>query len=156
MIGMQPKLFGMTVGMASRRVIVSQWPTSRRLLETHSICWRPLYLDRNHFLILPWNHGHLHIVLNGDDGRNWTPTSLLDLTRQSLRDWRSEHQKSFFWSNKWNMIARTGARSFLFLSILQFGSVLLVPRGRTNGNSLSLPFSTRTGLLPVKHSEWLS
>ena len=147
---MQSKLFGMTVGMASRGAVVSYGPTTRRSLETHCVCRWPLHLDRNCFLILPRNHGHLHIILDCDDSRDWIPTSLLDFARQSLRDWISEHQKSLFWSNKWNMIARTGARSFPLLNILQLRSILLVPRSGSNGNSLPLPFSAQTGLLPMK------
>ena len=150
MIRMQPKLFGMTVGTASRRSIVSHWPTMRRSLGTHCICWWSLHLDRDHLLVLPWNHGHLHIIFDSDDGRDWTPTSLLDLARQGLRDWRSKHQKSLFWSNEWNMIACTGARPFLLLCILQLRLILLVPRSGSNGDSLPLPVSTRAGLLPMK------
>ena len=61
-----------------------------------------------------------HIILNSDDSRDWTPISLLNLARQGLRDWRSKHQKSLLGSNEWNMIACTGARPLLLLSILQF------------------------------------
>ena len=149
-IWMQPKLFGMMVGTASRRTIVSHWPTMRRLLETHCICWWPLHLDRDCFLILPRNHRHLHIILDHNNGRDWTPTSLLDLARQSLRDWRPEYQESLFWSNKWNMIACTRARPLLLLNILQFRLIFLVPRSGSNSDSFPLPFSTCVGLLPVK------
>ena len=132
----------MTVGVVSRRVIMSHWPTTRRLLKTHCVCWWPLHLDRNCFLVLPQNHGHLHIVLDHDDDRDWTPTSLLDLTRQGLRDVRSEHQERFLWSDKWNVIAHTGARPFLLLSILQFRLLLLIPGTGSNGDLLPLSLST--------------
>ena len=50
------------------------------------------------------------------------------------------------------MIARTGARPFLLFGVLQFRSILLVPRSGNDSDSLPLPFSARADLLPVKRS----
>ena len=125
---MRPKLFGMTVGATSRRTIMSYWSTTRRLLETHSISWWPLHLDRDCFLVLLRNHRHLHIILNCDDSRDWAPTSLLDLAGQSLRDWRSKHQESLFRS-----VSGRGHLLTLTVAALRYSPTPQTPEDQTTG-----------------------